>query len=106
MSRDVNAQLRITAWPAAPLPLPMMSRVVCQLDDGRELLLPYPAPLRGPKSQGFCFESERVALSGETYLRLGEIDLGDPDAILAFVNEYGPLGGSRAFAEITKDEHL
>jgi hypothetical protein len=38
--------------------------------------------------------------NGETYLRLAEVDLQDPVAILKFVNRYGILGGGGAFASL------
>jgi hypothetical protein len=38
--------------------------------------------------------------SGETYLRLADVDLEDVDAILEFVTRYGLLGGGHAFASL------
>src|SRR5713101_8099652 len=100
MARDVNAQLRITTWPAIPLPLPNASRVGSQLDAAREVLLPRAVPLRGGTPRDYCFESAPTVLPGETYLRLCELTLDDPEAILSFVNEYGTLGGARAYTEV------
>jgi hypothetical protein len=44
--------------------------------------------------------ADRVRPTGETYLRLGNVDLDDPAAILRFVNQYGLLGGAAAYASL------
>lgn len=98
MERDVNSQLRITAWPPAPLPLPTASKVEYEFDSENGVLLPRSlSALAKPSS----FES--VALSGETYLRLNEVDLDDPMAILAFASEYGLLGGCDAYLRVIEN---
>lgn len=53
-----------------------------------------------PRARGYSgheYIEQWVPLSGETYLRLGEVDLDDPNAILAFATTYGTLGGLDAY---------
>lgn len=98
MPRDVNAQLRITAWPATPLPLPDTHRVESRLAANEGVIVPCP---RG--RYGSDWEEEVVALNGETYLRLADVDLDDPEAILSFVATYGPLGGADAYRAFMRE---
>ena len=73
--------LAITAWPAAPLPLPRYARHHYTLSEEREL----------PRLIGEPTGESSVA-SGETCLSLVEVDLGDTSRILAFANEVGIIG--------------
>src|SRR4051794_13718556 len=92
---DMNqSQLHVTAWPGLALPLPDTYRVDSKLrDDG--VIVPCP---RG--RYGHDWQEEAVALDGETYPRLGAVDLDDPPAIFAFVRRDGPLGGGWAYIDI------
>jgi len=86
-----KSQLRITPWPAQPVPLPLVARLPSQLDPSRTVITPVfenGIPIEQP---------ELVELTGETYLELEQVDLDAPDSILAFVNKYGPLGGRFAY---------
>lgn len=102
MARDVKAQLRITPWPASPLPLPDVELRTWRLDDDEGVLV----PCLGDESAGANAASPipppaaLIKPSGETYLRLAEVDLRDPIAILEFVNRYGILGGGGAFGSL------
>jgi hypothetical protein len=70
-----------------PLPLPPTYRVKSRLtDDG--VIVPCPRGVYGED-----WEEEPVELDGETYLRLGAVDLDNPKAIFRFVEKYGVLGG-------------
>jgi hypothetical protein len=51
------------------------------------------------------WREEPIMLDGETYLRLAAIDLDDPQAIFAFVNKFGPLGGVEAYDATTRMAH-
>ena len=91
---------RITVWPGTVVPVPRRSifaLVGYRLDPTGTVLLPAWDDYRDrPRATN---EAE-----GETYLRLAEIDLDDPEAILEFVNRFGILQiqesrmGSPAFA--------
>src|SRR5262249_21207221 len=96
VARDVNTHFRITAWPGVPLLLPAGWRCPSRLDARRSAILPEPVPMRG-RAESYCYEPTPVRLSGDTYLRVCELDLNDSDAILAFVREFGTLGGSLAY---------
>jgi len=108
MARDVNAQLRITAWPAAPLPLPQAARFECSLDPAEGVIVPgvegFTKLSIGPENAPHSWIAETpetwVTPNGETYLRLAELDLDDAEAILDFVRQYGPLGGALAHASL------
>jgi hypothetical protein len=106
MERDVNAQVRTTqgrdapdviAWPNQPLPAPRVAVVATRLDPEREVILP-----ADPHALIKFSKLERTSYqpSGETYLRLAEVNLDDPEAILAFANRYGTLGGWEAYADL------
>jgi hypothetical protein len=71
-----------------------------ELDGSGSVVLPQAVPIRDSTDRDFGLEALPVSLSGETYLRLCELDLADPDAILAFVGEYGILGGALAYDAI------
>jgi hypothetical protein len=97
MSDIVQSQIHVTAWPGVPLPLPETYRVKSKLTDD-EVIVPCP---RG--QYGRDWEEEAVALNGETYLRLASVDLDDPEAIFAFVAEYGTLGGAEVYREFMRE---
>lgn len=46
------------------------------------------------------FRVHDLTPTGETYLRLFELNLDDPDAIVEFVNRHGMLGGAWAFRDV------
>jgi hypothetical protein len=72
--------------------LPRTYRAPSRLDAETGVIVPCPEGRYGED-----WTEEPVTPDGETYLRLGAVDLDDPEAILAFVNEFGVLGGSEAF---------
>src|SRR5437667_4286253 len=92
-------QLRITqilAWPESPLPIPAVGRVPSHLDATGTVIV--------PESPTVALSPELHPGSGETYLSLVYgLDLDDADAILAFVNSFGVLGGSAAYRNATDD---
>ena len=102
MPRDVKAQLRITPWPASPLPLPDVELRTWRLDADEGVLIPRLGDQSAPANAGPPIPPPAALIkpSGETYLRLAEVDLEDPVAILKFVNRYGILGGADAFASL------
>jgi hypothetical protein len=65
-----------------PLPLVPTYRHRYELDEGREVLVVANEEER----------AVRVVSGGETYLRLLDVDLDDPESILGFANQYGHLG--------------
>jgi hypothetical protein len=97
MSSGVNAQLRITIWPSSRLPLPATWRFIPRLDEGGEVILPTTG------EWGRAYETYPATLSGETYLRVCEVDLEDPGEILAFVATYGALGGALAYRDLVPE---
>ncbi len=99
MGSGVNAQLGISAWPALPLPLPDVLKVESILDLENGVILPR---ARGPLRMRL--EPTAMTPTGETYLRLNEVDLDDPEAIFAFASEYGTLGGDRAYVALTGED--
>jgi hypothetical protein len=103
MEWDVNVQLRITTWPGIPLPLPPAAAITSDLDRQRKVIVP--AATRDEADSWDAFDLRPVRLSGQTYLRLAEVDLEDPDAILGFVNSYGTLDGADAYAAVVSGEH-
>jgi hypothetical protein len=76
--------------------LPRVTKIASQLDERRRVIV----PVGRPSQDVAVLPWEDVPSNGETYLRLLEVDLGDPDAILGFVDRYGTLGGVWAFAEL------
>ncbi len=92
-----QAQIHVTAWPGVPLSLPQTYRVESKLT-AAEVIVPCP---RG--QYGRDWEEEAVPLNGETYLRLASVDLDDPEAIFAFVAEYGTLGGADAYHAVMRE---
>lgn len=98
MAWDGKSQLHITPWPDKPLPSPPALQAPSQLDATGTVIYPvFTQPGLGYEKR------ERIELSGETYLRLGDVDLGDADSILAFVNSYGALGGLVAYRDVLGD---
>jgi hypothetical protein len=94
MTWDGKAQLRITPWPDRPVPLPLVAKLPSQLDPAQRVITPI-------FESGIPVEQLKyVELTGETYLQLEQVDLDDPDSILKFVNEYGPLGGWSAYVDL------
>jgi hypothetical protein len=85
MSGTKVEQFRITAWPGEVVPPPPCrpSRGY-RLDEEHEVL--FPLEEESPD------RSIAPNPSGEIYLRLAEIDLSDPHAILDFVNRFNILG--------------
>jgi hypothetical protein len=100
MESDVKSQVRITAWPAAPLPLPEAVKVESRLDLEEGVIV----PCARPGVSGNAYDEERAPLSGETYLRLAEVDLDDPNAIFDFTARYGILGGRDAYRALMANE--
>jgi hypothetical protein len=87
-------RFRITLWPGTPLPVPPTVRMSSELDPTGQVIVP-----RAENHEGLpALRRETLAPSGQTYLRLLEVDLANPDAILAFVNTYGILDGAWAHA--------
>ncbi|MGD0713031.1 MAG: hypothetical protein ABSB24_02450 [Gaiellaceae bacterium] len=85
---DDNAQLRITVWPGLPVPLPCYQRAHCRLSQARDALL-------------FTYDKdELVEPRGETYLELYNLDLENPDEILAFANRHSVLRGEEMFQRL------
>lgn len=82
MSDPYNHEFRITAWPANRLPNPWLARRQYELRDNALVISPEPAT-----AADYFTDS-----AGEVYLKLRAVDLDDPQAILAFANEYGVLG--------------
>jgi hypothetical protein len=76
--------------------LPNAVRVESRLDHEEGVIVPC-ASSRDPLDWGW----ESVPVTGETYLRLAEVNLDDPGAILAFVSQYGTLGGGEAHRTLT-----
>ena len=62
-----------------------------------------PAPTANEDGE-YAFDPRPVELSGETYLRLAEVDLDDPRAILTFVNTYGRLDGATAYKVLSEGQ--
>ena len=114
MARDVKTQLRITHWPSAPLPLPELRLHEWGLDADKKVLVPrVHNPFASADVEALDVRWSVIAPpvrsikpSGETYLRLGEVDLDDPEAILGFVNQYGVLGGGVAYASLRQLGHF
>jgi len=70
----------MTLWPGVPVPLPpLFCREHCQLDQSGRAVIEW-----GPTKP---VERER----GEIYLRLWDLDLDDPQAIVTFTSRYGSL---------------
>src|SRR5712691_6738352 len=105
-----QSQLRITAWPGVPLPLPPVTSLECALDASGEVIVPRVdafiklTAFEGADDWVADTHETVVTPTGETYLRLAELDLEDPDAILDFVRDYGPLGGGLARASLLGDK--
>lgn len=96
-SENVKTRYRVTAWPGRPSPLPPAVRVDSYLDPARKVILP-----RVVVSDGvYLIPVEQFQPSGETYLRLIDVDLDDPDAILEFVEDFGILGGNWAYVDLS-----
>lgn len=88
VSLDANAQFRITVWPGLPVPLPCYQRAHCRLSQARDALL-------------FTYDKdELVEPRGETYLELYNLDLENPDEILAFANRHSVLRGEEMFLRL------
>jgi hypothetical protein len=102
MATDVKPQLRITVSPASPLALPNVEVRTWGLEADEGVLVPRLGDQSAPAYARRLIPppADLIKPSGETYLRLAEVDLEDADAILAFVNRYGILGGGRAFASL------
>jgi hypothetical protein len=70
-------QLRITVWPGTPLPLPPTVRMLSELDPIGKVLIP-----RVEEHQGMpVLRREELKPSGQTYLRLLEVNLQEPEAM-------------------------
>jgi hypothetical protein len=116
MSESEQAQLRITAWPAAPLPLPEVVKVESTLDRDDGVILPraqgpFRMTMNDPPAKPFTVEGQTYTLlaptpvrpDGETYLRLNKVDLDDPEEIFAFASQYGTLAGLYAYRALVTD---
>jgi hypothetical protein len=85
---DANARFRITVWPGVSVPLPRYQRARCRLTEARDALL-------------FTYDkAELVEPRGETYLELYNLDLENPDDILAFANRHSVLHGEEMFLRL------
>src|SRR5687767_6286532 len=83
MSGTKQERFRITAWPGVIVPTPPCRRSRgYRLDEENEVLL----PMKHPR------HTDVTVPSGEIYLRLAQVDLDDPHAILEFVNTFAILG--------------
>lgn len=102
MARDVKSQLRITTWPAIPLPIPDVELRTWTLGADEAVLVPCLGDQSTLANGGPLIPppAARINPGTETYLRLGDIDLEDVDAIVDFVNRHGVLGGGQAFARL------
>lgn len=118
--RDEQAQLRITPWPATPLPLRRELRVmraalydveVTRSDSGRGMVVD---PWRGtivdpwlPPGEERSLFRRRLLFNlvplGETYLKLAQLDLMDRAAVSAFLETHGPLGTRAMRREFAAD---
>ncbi len=88
MSTDASNRFRLTTWPHGPLPVPELWVYPVHLTDEGFL----ERDLTGPRPKGGQ-RGQPVEVPDELYLReLRELDLGDPEAVAAFVAEYGPMG--------------
>jgi hypothetical protein len=97
---DRKSQFGVTTWPGVRLPIPKVKRRPSRLDPSCNVILP------AVSSAIEIFESSDpapVSGVGETYLKLGHIDLDNPDAVLEFVNEFGLLGGVFAYHDVKTD---
>jgi hypothetical protein len=97
---DHQGQFGVTTWPRERLPIPGVKRRPSRLDPSCSVILP------AVSSAIEIFESSDpapVSGVGETYLKLGHIDLDNPDAVLEFVNEFGLLGGVFAYHDVKTD---
>src|SRR5437773_11158367 len=102
MADTLQSQLRITAWPGVPLPLPDAVRLESVLDAEEGVIVP-----KAEGGPGAWVELEQVVpVAGETYLQLAEVDLDDPSSIMAFVSRYGPLGGAAAYTLRERREEI
>jgi hypothetical protein len=72
--------------------LPRKHRVPSWLDEETGVIVPCPQ-----ERYVEDWTEHPVTLDGETYLRLGAVDLDDPQAILGFVHDFGVLGGDDAY---------
>ena len=80
--------MRITLWPGVPLATPRPTRCPeYRLSQSRTALI----------GSGNAIPIDRRARLGEIYLQTRNVDLDDPESILKFANEYGPLRGSTLF---------
>jgi hypothetical protein len=110
---DASSRFRITVWPRQPLPRVPESRLYERVDliDGAFVGKVYPPhPLfrrmmdERDEERGIELADQILAETpdrtipdaGEVYLRLADVDLGDSEDILRFVNTYGPLEVRRA----------
>ena len=84
------------------MPLPLVERRTWGLDADDGVLVPQLGDQSALTNAGRLIPAPQdlIKPSGETYLRLAEVDLEDAEAILAFVNRYGLLGGREAFASL------
>lgn len=94
IARAEVTRFRITVWPGTPLPLPPTVRMLSELDPTGKVLIPRVEEHHGMPV--LC--REELKPSGQTYLRLLEVNLREPEAILQFVNSYGILDGAWAHA--------
>lgn len=97
----MSQQFHITMWPGVPLPVPKVRAMHAKLHrPGSRVVELYrrrqqPSP-DADRLQRLLPPYELVELPNEAYLReLGDVDLGDVDSTLAFVNAWGWVGDSR-----------
>jgi hypothetical protein len=83
------------------LPLPIVLKSESRLDLDEGVIVPL---ARGYSDEYDGDDGVEVSLSGETYLRLSDVDLDDPDAIFAFTSQYGPLGGEDAYLSLVSED--
>lgn len=110
---DASPRFRITVWPKQPLPRATESRLYerVNLVDGafvgqvhplhplvRELMDETNEERGAQLAERILAETpdRSIPNAGEVYLRLADVDLGDSEDILRFVNTYGPLEVRRA----------
>lgn len=87
-------RFRITLWPGTPLPVPPIVRMQSELDPTGRVILPRPMEHDGMS----VLHREEFTPSGQTYLRLLEVNLDSPESIVEFVNAHGILDGAWAHA--------
>src|SRR5438876_1857221 len=82
MELEASHRYRLTIWPGIPLRLPPFQRRTSYRLDASQT--------------GLVGSAEAVDVTerhGQIYLRLYDLDLTDPDAILAFARKHGALDG-------------